>query len=149
FRQFWKVHLEPGAAIRMTGQVKRPGTYGTGGAGMFVSVRDVSNGQMYLTPQIGVPEGTTWTPFTTGTFTNTSGQAKDYWVTAQAVSRTIDVEMQIQDPTASRQLKLFLDVEGDFDEGNPASDENNYVPGARLSDGLSVALPQVIKVVAV
>lgn len=45
-------------------------------------------------------------------------------------------------------LTLYLDVVGDFDPNNPASDIEQYVPGARLDDGSSVNLPQSVAVLA-
>ncbi|RMD65983.1 hypothetical protein D6833_02080, partial [Candidatus Parcubacteria bacterium] len=48
---------------------------------------------------------------------------------------------------SSGQLRLFLDVEDNFDVRRPRSDIDRYLPGARL-DGTSVSLPQTVKLIA-
>ncbi|GEM_PF-3206252 len=72
--------------------------------------------------------------------------------TASSESFTV-VETPHQDATltvsaaASGELRLFLDVEDNFDVSRPRSDIDEYLPGAKL-DGRSVSLPQRVKLIA-
>jgi hypothetical protein len=43
---------------------------------------------------------------------------------------------------------LFLDANSDFRSTRPTTDSREYVPGARVEDGASVALPQQIELIA-
>jgi hypothetical protein len=79
------------------------------------------------------------------TYTNSGSSGEDYYIIAYANTYpTFDFEFTVETAT----LTLFLDADSNFDPSNPSTDIATYVPGARLSDGVSVTLPQSLTLIA-
>ena len=141
--QFYKVHLNAGQSMYVTGQVT--------GATMYqpwfgIQLFNASQGSLlYLVSMLA--GGTKVFPAqdTNPTIYTNSGAAADFYLKVWSAYNLVqDFQFRVESP----RLTLFLDADGNFDPSNPVSDIDTYVPGSRLSDGVSVALPQQLTLIA-
>lgn len=144
--QYYKFILRPGEAVHLGGSVTANSTYGA----TFMSYLYDANYQYLMTLADFGTWGTTVFPQTSNpaTYTNTTGSDKTYYLRIRAMWWNMwDVQIQLRVPAAP-QLKLFLDVNGDFSTSNPSNgDASVFLPGSNLNR-ISVSLPQVVTAIA-
>jgi hypothetical protein len=141
--QYFKLRLAAGGQIRVSGSAQASAAVG---ANLYVRLYTTDStlvhtfvGGALVKPQL---------TFTSGWFTNTSATPKEYVLKVAAGTWMIwDLAMSIE-ASEGPKLTLFLDADGNFNPGAPASDHLAYVPGADLSTGASVALPQPLTLIA-
>lgn len=137
--QFFKVRLAPGESIRVFGTAHNWGGYST-----FFQV-DLFDAAYALIGPLGwwgIPEGNP-TPFESSTYTHTGATTADFYIKASAAQNYVhDLVMTLERAVGNpgpgyTRLKLFLDINGNFDPASPDSDEGTFVPG----QGPGVQLP--------
>jgi hypothetical protein len=137
--QFWKIHLEPGQKIWLTGEATGPNT------DMTVSLFD-ANEQLInqwfasFVPSVHTPFPTPYPEFVNGP------QAADYYLRATTRWWPVwDFRFVVQNTPGPR-LKLFLEADDplSFNIADPQNDDDSgrYVPGS-VSDGTSDTVAHV------
>lgn len=152
---YYRVSLLPGGVLNLSGTL----TNEDWALGAFVAITVRNMQQQWQASLLSqtVPNNASHDPngvtvnFTSPTFTNSSGQAQDFYIvienanSARLQDMTINVTGNLVPPP---QLTLFLDADSNFSTANPSSDHPSYVPGAALSSGVSVSLPQNLQLIA-
>lgn len=152
---YYRVSLLPGGALTLSGSLTNE-NWGLG-AHLLITLRNMAQqsqgtmlSQVVTNNSSHDPNGVT-VNFTSTTFTNTSAQTQDFYIDMENANsaRLQDITINVTgDLVPPPQLTLFLDADSNFSTTNPSSDHLSYVPGAALSSGVSVSLPQNLQLVA-
>jgi hypothetical protein len=141
--QFWKIHLEQGQMIYLTGQAEGSTVWHPL---LYIDLFDAN--EVLLTNMVSVVlSGVTPFPENSTQYVNTTGAAADFYLKGRSSSNpTLDVQFVVESP----RLTLFLDADQSFSL-QAASSDTNYVPCSNLGDGSSVSLlsmPQTVTLIA-
>jgi len=146
--QWFKVSLQPKGTVSLSGTLTNihPTTDANYGTVFYNSAGQ----QLGASSSLWVPENGQ-ASFQNHNYTNNSGQSLDVYIQARNVFWGFIEPFVITIQTTGLPtpiLTLYLDADSNFNLSNPQSDHPNYVPGARLSDGVSVNLPQPLQLIA-
>ena len=134
--QFWKIHLDPGQRIWLTGYVTAPST--NFDIGLYGSDQQFIKYLVSMSPYVQTPFPAPFPEFVNGP------QAADYYLRATTVWWPVwDFRFVVQTPP---QLKLFLEADDElsFNTSDPSGDDDaaTYVP-CTLKSGESVPVATV------
>jgi hypothetical protein len=144
--QFFKVRLGPQATMSISGHIHRY-------VGNWTATTIIVFDSAFVQKKLMVNQAVGYYAFPTNpsvplTFTNPLPVEATYYLRIKSQNWALHEfklrVAQIQGP----QLSLFLDADNNFNPASPTTDIATYIPGASLTDGSSVALPQTIKVIA-
>ena len=145
--QYFRVRLAAGGTLRLSGTLRNDATMWWAMLRAHVYESPTSSYVQIMNRQVAGGS----TSFTSNLFTNTSGQAKEFYLKllGQAGWSAVmeDVQMTVTGSEGPR-LTMFLDADGNFSATSPESDHPNYIPGTVHSSGQSAPLPQAVGLIA-